>query len=377
MTRFLHSADWQLGMTRHYLDADAQPRFTRARLDAVAAIGDLAEAEDCPFVVVSGDVFETNHVERRVVVSALDAMGAHPDVTFYLLPGNHDPLDAATVYRSATFTRHRPDNVVVLEDTDPVDTGSGAVVVGAPWLSRRPLTDLVSEATADLPDHGRPCIVVGHGAVDTLSPNPHDPALISQAGLEAALDEGRCQYVALGDRHSTTPIGATGQIWYAGSPEATDYVEDDPGNVLLVEITDGNVAVEPRRVGTWSFLVRHFEVTGRADCDEIQSFLDGIDDKARAIVKLALVGQLSLADKAHLDGVLGHYDDLLGALEAWERHTDLVVLPDDRDFDLLQFKGFAQDAFDELSNRADGTDEEAGTARDALGLLYRLGVADQ
>ena len=156
MTRFLHSADWQLGMTRHYLDADAQPRFTRARLDAVDAIGDLAEAEDCPFVVVSGDVFETNHVERRVVVSALDAMGAHPDVTFYLLPGNHDPLDAATVYRSATFTRHRPDNVVVLEDTDPVDTGSGALIVGAPWLSRRPLTDLVSEATADLPDLGPP-----------------------------------------------------------------------------------------------------------------------------------------------------------------------------------------------------------------------------
>ena len=44
-------------------------------------------------------------------------------------------------------------------------------------------------------------------------------------------------------------------------------------------------------------------------------------------MKLALVGQLSLADKAHLDGVLEHYDDLLGALEEWERHTDLVVLP--------------------------------------------------
>ena len=40
--RFLHTADWQLGMTRHYLNGDAQPRYSAARRAAVAALGPLA-----------------------------------------------------------------------------------------------------------------------------------------------------------------------------------------------------------------------------------------------------------------------------------------------------------------------------------------------
>ena len=68
MARFLHSPDWQLGMTRHFLSEEAQARFTAARIDVIATIGALARAEHCDFVVVGGDVFESNQVERQVVV---------------------------------------------------------------------------------------------------------------------------------------------------------------------------------------------------------------------------------------------------------------------------------------------------------------------
>jgi len=39
MVRFVHTADWQLGMSRHFLDTDAQARFTAARIDAVRRLG--------------------------------------------------------------------------------------------------------------------------------------------------------------------------------------------------------------------------------------------------------------------------------------------------------------------------------------------------
>lgn len=375
MTRFLHSADWQLGMTRHFLDGDAQARFTAARIDAVRAIGDLAQREECPFVVVCGDVFETNHVERQVVVRALDAMGAHPGVMFYLLPGNHDPLDAASVFRSDTFLRHRPGNVVVLEDSTPVVAGPGVELVAAPWFSKRPLVDLVARATHGLPTGGTLRVVVGHGAVDTYSPDPHNPALIVQSGLEAGLADGRFHFVALGDRHSTTDVGGTGRIWYSGAPEPTDFTEVDAGNVLVVDLDEHGVRVQPRAVGTWRFVLEEFDVTGSEDCDRVESFLAAIDDKARTIVKLALVGQLSLAEKAHLDDVLDHQQDLLGSLQTWERRSELVVLPDGEDFESLQLTGFAGDALEDLRRAAAGDDEIAVTARDALGILYRLGRA--
>jgi DNA repair exonuclease SbcCD nuclease subunit len=374
VTRFLHTADWQLGMTRHFLEGEAQARFTGARIEVIREIGQFAVEQGCSFAVVGGDVFESNQVERQAIVRALDAMKATTSVTFYLLPGNHDPLDAASVFRSKTFLDHCPPNVVVLEDSRPVLIAPGLEIVGAPWPNKRPLNDLVAFATADLPADGTQRIVVGHGAVDTMSPDPTNPSLISVSDVEASIAGGRVHYVALGDRHSTTDIGTTGRIWYAGTPEPTDYDEIDPGNVLVVELDGDTVSVVPHRVATWRFIHESFDLTGRADCEIVQSFLEAVPDKQRAIVKLSLVGQLSLGDMTWLEAQLGHAADLLGALEMWERRSDLVVLPDDDDFDGLGLSGFAAGALDDLREIGGGSGDDALIARDALGLLYRLVV---
>ena len=373
MTKFLHTADWQLGMTRHFLSEEAQARFTAARIEAISSIGALALEEGCSFVVVCGDVFESNQVERQVVVRSLEAMRATPGVTFYLLPGNHDPLDAASVFRSKCFVDNCPTNVVVLESSQPVLAADDVEIVGAPWANKRPLVDLVARAVADLPSDGTLRVVVGHGSTDSLSPNPNDPALVALSSLEAALAAGTAHYVALGDRHSTTEVGGTGRIWYSGTPEPTSYDEIDPGNVLIVDLSPDSVSVERHRVGTWQFVRRDFDVTGPEDCLKVEHFLDEISDKARTIVKLSLVGQLSLADMDRLELALAHASDLLGALERWERRSDLVALPDDDDFSGLGLSGFAAAGLEDLRELgAAAAGDSALTARDALALLYRL-----
>ena len=326
MVRFVHTADWQLGMTRHFLSPEAQARFSAARIDVIRRIGATATEEGCGFVVVCGDVFESNQVGRQVVVRALEAMAATPQVTFYLLPGNHDPLDASSVYRSPTFGEHRPGNVVVLEGSSPLEVAPGVELIAAPWSTKRPLTDLVADACDGIEAADAVCIVVGHGALDSLSPDRDDPAVISLPGLEERLEAAQVHYVALGDRHSTTGASHTGRVWYSGAPEPTDYDEIDPGNVLVVELDADRVQIEPRRVGTWRFVHKEWELTGDADIDAIEEWLSGLDGKERTILKMSLVGQVSLAQKARLDGLLEHHSDLLGALEVWERRSDLVVL---------------------------------------------------
>ena len=148
--KFIHTADWQLGMTRHFLSGEAQPRYSGTRLDAVRRIGELAVEESCEFVLVCGDVFESNQIDRQVLVRALDAMASTPQVTFYLLPGNHDPLDAASIYRSNTFTLNKPDNVAVLDESGSISVAERIELVAAPWMSKRPLRDLVDESCANL-----------------------------------------------------------------------------------------------------------------------------------------------------------------------------------------------------------------------------------
>ena len=373
MVRFVHTADWQLGMTRHFLPAEAQHRFDAARIEAVRRIGTLAEAEGCSFVVVCGDVFESNLVSRQVVVRALGAMAATPEVTFYLLPGNHDPLNAASVYRSPTFTRHTPANVVVLEDSEPVEVASGVELVAAPWFNKHPLADLVAGACEGLEPTGAIRIVAGHGALDTFAPDPNHPALISVTGLEECLAAGTIHYVALGDRHSTTEVGQSERIWYAGAPEPTDYNEIDPGNVVVVELDAAEVRVRVETIGVWWFVRRSWELTSDRDIDHLADWLGDLENTERTILRLALVGQVSLAQKARIESLLDHHTDLFAALETWERRSDLVVLPDGADLDDLGLSGFAAEALDDLRGLAAGDDEgRAVVAQDALALLHRL-----
>ena len=69
--RFVHTADWQLGMTRYFLNGEAQPRYSAARRDVVAGLGPLATEAGAEFVVVAGDVFEHNQLAPRVVSQSL------------------------------------------------------------------------------------------------------------------------------------------------------------------------------------------------------------------------------------------------------------------------------------------------------------------
>ena len=375
VVRFIHTADWQLGMTRHFLSGEAQARFSGARIDAVRRIGALAEEEECGFVVVCGDVFESNQVSRQVVVRALDAIAATPAVTFYLLPGNHDPLDAASVYKSPTFSNHRPANVVVPENSEPVEVAPGVELVAAPWFNKHPLVDLVAGACEGLEPTGGIRIVAGHGALDSLSPDRNNPALIGLERLEGRLGAGSIHYVALGDRHSTTEVGRSERIWYAGAPEPTGYDETDPGNVVVVELdaAEARVGVEVRAVGVWRFVPREWELSSDRDIERLAEWLGGLAYKERTILKLALVGQVSLAQKARLDSLLDDHADLFAALESWEHRSDLAVLPDGADVDDLGLSGFAAEALDDLRGLATGDDEgRAVVAQDALVLLHRL-----
>ena len=371
MVKFLHTADWQLGMARHYLGHDAQARFSGARLDVIEQMARLAVNEQCEFAVVCGDVFESNQVQRQVLVRSFEKMAAFPQLNFFLLPGNHDPLDASSIYNSPTFIECCPGNVKVLKGFEPVQAAPGVELLPAPWPNKHPTTDLVEAACSGLEQSSSLRIIVGHGAIDSMSPNPNDPKVIALERLEERISAGLIHYVALGDRHSTTNVGTTDRVFYSGAPEPTDYDETNPGNVLIVDLGADHVDVAVKHLGTWRFLRRDWQMSSYKDIEALGEWLSSIEDKDRTIVKVSMVGQVSVDQKARLDELLEHHADLLAAIETWERHSDLVVIPDDADLDHFGLSGFASDALTELHMMAEQGDS-APAARDALALLYRL-----
>ena len=327
--------------------------------------------------MVAGDVFDANQLAPKVISQSLDAMRAI-DVPVYLLPGNHDPLDAASVYTSALFRAECPDNVTVLDRAGVWEVRPGVEIVAAPWRSKKPTADLTAEVLADLPADGTARILLAHGAVDVLDPDRDNPAQIAMAGLSAALDRSAVHYVALGDKHSRTQVGDSGRVWYSGSPEVTNYdhKEADSGHVLVVDIDLDDpahpVTVESRTVGTWRFLTLRREVNNGRDIADLNLNLDELPDKDRTVVKLGLVGTLTVTDRAALDTCIDRYSLRFAALSIWDRHTDIAVMPADDEFDDLGIGGFAADAVAELVETARSETAEAGAARGALALLLRL-----
>ncbi len=375
--RFIATADWQLGMTAHYLPDEARARYQQARLDAVRRVGEVAREHDAQFIVVCGDVFEHNQLDRRIVSRALEALRT-VSVPVVLVPGNHDPLDAASIYDAPAFAA-APPGVRVARDATPFEVVPGVEVVGVPWRSKEPTTDLVAAACADLerPASGVVRVLAAHGAVSTLNPDRDSMDTIDTAGLQTILATGLAHVVVLGDRHTTTKVDD--RIWYPGTPEVTHRREEDPGNVLVIDVdpASGAVGVEPVHVGRWRFLTVERELMGDSDVDALAADLESLPDKDRTAVWLALKGTLSTAQMARLDAVLDAAGDLFARLDHWSRHKDLHVLADDADFGRLGLSGFAQDALEELLSRAQGGEEQSAVAGDALALLYRLagGVA--
>jgi len=379
--RFVHTADWQLGMTRHFLAGEAQPRYSAARRDAVAGLGSLAADVGAEFVVVAGDVFEHNQLAPQVISQSLEAMRAI-GIPVYLLPGNHDPLDASSVYTGALFKAECPANVTVLDRAGSHEVRPGLQIVAAPWRSKVPTTDLVADVLSDLqgmPFDGVTRVLVAHGGVDVLDPDPTKPSLIRLAGVEDALARGAVHYVALGDKHSLTEVGGTGRIWYSGSPEVTNYddVEANPGHALVVDLDESNpqrpVTVDARKVGRWRFSTLNRQVDSSRDIADLDLNLDLMPDKDRTVLRLALIGSLTVTDRAALDACLDKYSRLFASLRVWDSHSDLAVIPADGEFTDLGIGGFAAAAVEELVETArTGDSDTAGDAQAALALLLRL-----
>ncbi|WP_018180583.1 metallophosphoesterase family protein [Jongsikchunia kroppenstedtii] len=366
---FVHTADWQLGMTRRFLDADAQARFTASRIDGIGRIGGLARAHHAEFVLVCGDVFEDHQVSPQVVRRALDEMG-DIGLPVYLLPGNHDPLDRASIYRASTFERHRPANVHVL-DAGVTRIRDGVELVAAPWTSKRPLTDLLADQVTRLPHHDAVRIVAGHGIVDALDPTAANPAAIGVSGLQEALADGLIDYVALGDRHSVTDIGDSGRIWYSGAHEVTDFDsrEADPGHALVVTASRSAVQVQRHSVGQWTFRSIETEINTAADVESLAAQLESIPAKSRSVLRLRLSGVVSLETNTVLEELLETAADRFAAVQRWtDPDRRLLLEPTPDDLARLGLTGYASATADELA-AASAAD---ASARDALALLYRL-----
>ena len=373
--RILHTSDLQLGMTRRFLDPEAQARYTDDQFDALRKLAMIATERDCDAVVIAGDVFDVVLPDRRIITRAIDALGSFV-VPVFLLPGNHDAGSPESIWTTGNLASRLPSNVTVIRDSTIHSVNGGRLeVVGAPWTSRRPDRDLVALALEGLnpppPEVTR--ILVGHGGVDSINPDPGNLNLIRLASLESAIGEGLIDYVALGDRHSALSIGVTGRVWYSGAPVMTSFREDvGSTNRVLVVTVDAGVMVDQVEVGLWEFRRREITASGADLLEAVGAELALPGDRGRTAIRLVLEGTVNLAERAELDQVIDEAGDLFASIRLSEDHCDLAVLVDDADLTTLAIGGYGDDAVSDLIAMTTQDGETGDDAVLALRTLYRL-----
>lgn len=120
-TRFIHTSDWQLGVTRQFLGAGLQAFWAESCFDEIRNMGRITE-EGCKFIVVAGDRLESN----RGLLTFLKACEAKVRYLGSHLPPSSEP-------RSSGCLQSVPQQA--LERSQTSSCACSGHYLGIPWKS--------------------------------------------------------------------------------------------------------------------------------------------------------------------------------------------------------------------------------------------------
>lgn len=374
MTRFLHASDLHLGKPFGGYPEDVRGRLRQARQDVIGKLAGAARQSGAGMVLLAGDSFDQQTPSPTTIRHALNAMRAAEDLTWVLLPGNHDSLAATELWR--VLAADRPDNVVLAVEPTPLAIGDLAILP-SPCPVRHPGRDL-TEWMAEAETGEAIRIGLAHGGVmdfRSAENKGEGPAgvIAPDRAQRAGLD-----YLALGDWHGRLRIGPA--TWYSGTPEADGFRLDRSAGGLLVEIAAPGAAAEVTAVSTGSLDWRRIALDllpGEDAAARYATLLPPIGDRSRTLLDLVASGRASLGQRSALEaGIAATEADFL-----WHR-AELSALHIDHeiaDLDLIDTGGALRTAAEELAaDSADADTEEARrTAETALARLFSYRMEEQ
>lgn len=310
MSKFLHTADWQIGKRFGKAESGSrQERLRQQRVETVRGLRSLIEEEGLSFVVVCGDLFDSSTPEAATVSALCSAVG-ELQVPVYAIPGNHDHGGPGCVWEQAFFLRERAalaPNLHVLLKAEPVVVEGQAVLFPCPLLRRHEGSDPTGwlRVTPEGVLEDLPWIVLAHGSVQGFSSREDGSSGMNQIDLDR-LPQGVYDYIALGDWHGCKEILPA--AWYSGTPEQDRFAKGEgnrPGHVLTVEVAarGGLARIKEVAVGKlgwheWDA----FSLNGDAD---LEAFERQIEERlaqraGQDLVRMSLTGALSYAGLARL-----------------------------------------------------------------------------
>lgn len=360
--KLLHTADWQIGMKASLLGV-AGSIVREKRLAAGRHVIEIAKNHEVDFILVAGDTFEDNAVDRVVVQKVADILDSYGKAVF-VIPGNHDPLVPGSVWEHPVWKSAT--NVHILREESPVEI-PGGILFPCPVREKNSRQN----PTAWIPPNREGSIRIGlaHGTVEGVRQDEPDYPIPRDAAQRAELN-----YLALGHWHSyTTYPGADGASYmaYSGTHETTKFGERDSGNVLIVEVPAPDVSptIRPVRSGDLDWIAIEKDVRGGEDIADIRKYIESLATPDNTLVDIVLSGLLMADERAELN----HIEDILSSRFLWGRldASSLLPSPEDKTWIASLPPGILRDAAMRLRDNPGASPEIAARA---LTELYAIAV---
>jgi DNA repair exonuclease SbcCD nuclease subunit len=379
--KFIHTADLQLAKPYGGIqDETKRVLLQEKRLQVIEKIGKLANECNAAFILIAGDMFDSNTPTKFVVSKTCSLIGAIK-VPVYVIPGNHDHGGKGGIWEQSFFLQEKQSlapNLTVLLDPAPFELDA-AILFPCPLLRRHESTDLTAWLrtidTSVFPAN-KPRIILAHGTTQDFSSGSSLDEEYTVANFIdlARLQENEFDYIALGDWHGTKKVG--NKSWYAGTPEIDRFIkgeENKPGHILLVEAERSKEPkVEQIRTTEVDWFEMQFEFLDENSLAVFESEIDQLIGASVSghLLKLGLTGHLGLADFTKLESIIEVLESRLIRIKL---DNKVSITPTKEELETLKnrtddplISSVADKLFTEIANGS----ENAEVAKVALRELY-------
>lgn len=301
MLKLLHTADWHLGRRFPSFPDEAQKKLSRARMDAVASILEVARRNTVHAVLCAGDIFDDPQPEPDFWQELARIIREHAigETPIFFVPGNHDPLTPESVWSPTHPFRSRLPKWVHVVDRDDFsyELSGNAVLYARPCRSKAGEMDLAMALPARQVGDERLRIGCVHGCTVDVEGYQTNFPISRNAGVDRGFD-----YLAIGDTHSfrdVTPNLPVPTV-YPGTPEPTNFDEPTSGNVALVALfrRGRRPRVDSESVACWRWLDIHCR-----DLNELRGVLT-MPELDRHVLRLHLDMVVSLVEETEVGRIL-------------------------------------------------------------------------
>lgn len=232
--KILHCADIHLGFYENSIGVTAESRAAETLLTFEKIIS-TAKENNVEFLLISGDLFNSNNIEKKFIDSVFESFSKIPEINVIYAAGNHDPLNSDSPFKKYTI----PENVHVLDTKDCCVEfkNLNTRIYGRSFKE----VYLKGEANFSIkPDDSFINIMCLHGELKSDLQSDYNSVtnnFIADSGMD---------YIALGHIHKRTEVQKINNTYFAycGCPEGQGFDELGEKGVYLGTVSKNDCQLD-------------------------------------------------------------------------------------------------------------------------------------